>query len=191
MPSLATPPRRSRGRLAPRAPSLSARAQCTAHAANGAPGPASCGPPVPTTLSRPPMGPWPTAAGLARCPGYPLSDTHRSQPRSQPVNRAPAPLQMGFEPTFPPTAKRPPFCQFDYPPNSHYTDPGVPWAGITPPPNHSSHHAFHNHSIHSDPLASLTQHVSISLFHSHVSLNSAILLTTSPNYLVLPRHPLN
>ena len=41
------------------------------------------------------------------------SDTHHSQPRSQPVNRAPAPLQTGFEPTFPPTAKRPPFCQFD------------------------------------------------------------------------------
>ena len=31
----------------------------------------------------------------ARCPGYPLSDTHHSQPRSQPVNRAPAPLQTG------------------------------------------------------------------------------------------------
>jgi len=44
VPSLATPPRCSRGRLAPRAPSLGARAQCTAHAANGAPGPASCGP---------------------------------------------------------------------------------------------------------------------------------------------------
>ena len=50
---------------------------------------------------------------LARCPGYPLSDTHRSQPRSQPVNRAPALLQAGIEPTSPPTAKRPPFCQFD------------------------------------------------------------------------------
>ena len=79
-------------------------------------------------IPAPPLGPWPTAAKavptarfplpesdsrLARCPGYPLSDTHRSQPRSQPVNRAPAPLQTGFEPTFPPTEKRPPFCQFD------------------------------------------------------------------------------
>ena len=90
-----------------------------------------------------PHGPLSYRGRLARCPGYPLSDTHRSQPRSQPVNRAPAPLQNWFEPTFPPTAKRPPFCQFNEPTNSHYTDPGVPWVGITPPPNHSSHHAFH------------------------------------------------
>ena len=59
-----------------------------------------------------PTGPLAYRGRLARCPGYPLSDTHRSPPRSQPVNRAPAPLQTGFEPTFPPTAKRPPFCQF-------------------------------------------------------------------------------
>ena len=102
------PPLRSRGRLAPWAPSLGTRAQCTAHAANGAPGHASCGHPCPLRYPGPP---W--ALGLPRptslCPGYPLSDTHRSQPRSQPVNRAPAPLQAGFEPTFPPTAKRPPF----------------------------------------------------------------------------------
>ena len=58
-------------------------------------------------------GPLAYRGRLARCPGYPLSDTHHSQPRSQPVNRAPAPLQMGIEPTFPPTAKRHPFCQFD------------------------------------------------------------------------------
>ena len=60
-----------------------------------------------------PHGPLAYRGRLARCTGYPLSDTHRSQPRSQPVNRAPAPLQTGFEPTFAPTAKRPPFCQFD------------------------------------------------------------------------------
>ena len=49
-------------------------------------------------------------------------------------------------------------------------DPGVPWAGITPPPNLSSHHAFHIRSKHTDPLASLTQHVSItfkSSTHTH------------------------
>ncbi len=105
VPSLATPHRRSRGRLAPRAPSLGTRAHCTAHAAYGAPGPASAGHPCPLHYPGPP---W--ALGLpARCPGYPLSDTHRSQPRSQPVNSAPAPLQAGFEPTSPPTAKRLPF----------------------------------------------------------------------------------
>ena len=60
-----------------------------------------------------PNGPLAYRGRLARCPGYPLSDTHHSQPRSQPVNRAPAPLQTGFEPKFPPTAKRPQFCQFD------------------------------------------------------------------------------
>ncbi len=60
-----------------------------------------------------PHGPLAYHGRLARCPGYPLSDTHLSQPRSQPVNRAPAPLQMGIEPTSPPTTKRPPFCQFD------------------------------------------------------------------------------
>ena len=113
VPSLATPPRRSRGRLAPRAPSLGARAQCTAHAANGAPGPASCGPTCAHYAIPAPLGPLAYRGRLARCPGYPLSDTHRSQPRSQPVNRTPAPLQTGFEPTFTPTAKRPPFCQFD------------------------------------------------------------------------------
>ncbi len=112
-PALATPPQRSRGRLAPRAPSLGARAQCTAHAANGAPGPASCGPTRAHYAIPAPLGPLAYRGRLAWCPGYPLSDTHRSQPRSQPVNRAPAPLQTGFEPTFAPTAKRPPFCQFD------------------------------------------------------------------------------
>ncbi len=44
VPSMATPPRCSRGRLAPRAPSPGAHAHDTAHAAIGAPGPASCGP---------------------------------------------------------------------------------------------------------------------------------------------------
>ena len=29
------------------------------------------------------------------------------------VNRAPAPLQAGIEPTLPPTAKRLPFCKFE------------------------------------------------------------------------------
>ena len=33
-----------------------------------------------------PHGPLAYHGRLARCPGYPLSDTHRSQPRSQPVN---------------------------------------------------------------------------------------------------------
>ena len=42
-----------------------------------------------------PHGPLAYRGRLARCLGYPLSDTHRSQPRSQPVNRAPAPLQAG------------------------------------------------------------------------------------------------
>ena len=35
-----------------------------------------------------PHGPLAYRGRLARCPGYPLSDTHLSQPRSQPVNRA-------------------------------------------------------------------------------------------------------
>ena len=90
-----------------------ARAHDTAHMANGAPGPASCGPTRAHYSIPAPTGPLAYRGRLARCLGYPLSDTHRSQPRSQPVNRAPAPLQMGFEPTSPPTAKRPPFCQFD------------------------------------------------------------------------------
>ncbi len=112
VPSLATPPRRSRGRLVPRAPSLGARAQCTAHAATGAPGPASCGPTRAHYAIPAPTGPLAYRGRLARCPGYPLSDTHLSQPRSQPVNRAPAPLKTGFGPTLAPTTKRLPFCQF-------------------------------------------------------------------------------
>jgi len=63
VPSLATPPRRSRGRLAPRAhfprvpvpttlPTRPLVLQVPLHA----------GPPVPTSLSRPLLGPWPTAA---------------------------------------------------------------------------------------------------------------------------------
>ena len=75
--------------------------------------PASCGRTRAPYAIPAPHGPLAYRGQLARCPGYPLSDTHRSQPRSQPVNRAPAPLQTGFEPTFPPTTKRPLFCQFD------------------------------------------------------------------------------
>ena len=113
VPYPATPPQRSRGRLAPRAPFL------------GSPVPTHC----PRGLRHPgprtqqvtraryaipaPHGPLAYHGRQARCPGYPLSDTHRSQPRSQPVNRAPAPLQTGIEPTSPPTAKRLPFCQFN------------------------------------------------------------------------------
>ena len=78
-------PRCSRGRLAPRAPSLGARAQCTAHVANGAPGPASCGPTRAHYAIPAPHGPLAYCGRLARCPGYPLSDTHHSQPRSQPI----------------------------------------------------------------------------------------------------------
>ena len=61
VPSLATPPQRPRGRLAPRAPSLGTHALCTAHAANGAPGPASTGHPCPLRYPGPP---W--ALGLPR-----------------------------------------------------------------------------------------------------------------------------
>ena len=62
------------------------------------------------------------------------------------------------------------FVNLTNPANSLYTDPRVPWAGLTPPPNHSSHHAFHIRSIHTDLLASLTQqaHVSTSL-SSHIA----------------------
>ena len=81
---LATPPRCSRGRLAPRTPSRGARAQDTAHAAIAAPGPASCGPTRALYAMPAPLGPLADRGRLARCPGYPLSDTHRSQPRSQP-----------------------------------------------------------------------------------------------------------
>ena len=70
VPSLATPPQRSRGRPASRAPSLSTRAHCTAHAAYGAPGPASAGHPCPLRYPGPP---W--ALGLSRptspVPGVP------------------------------------------------------------------------------------------------------------------------
>ena len=70
VPSMATPPQRSRGRLAPQAPSLGIRAQCTAHAATGAPGPASAGHPYPLRYPGPP---W--ALGLQRptspVPGVP------------------------------------------------------------------------------------------------------------------------
>ena len=65
-----TPPQRSRGRLVPRAPSLRTRAQCTAHVAYGAPGPASAGHPCPLRYPDPP---W--ALGLPRptspVPGVP------------------------------------------------------------------------------------------------------------------------
>ena len=87
-----------------------ARAHDTAHAAIGAPGPASCGPTRAHYAIPAPLGPVAYRGRLARCPGCPLSDTHRSQPRSKPVNRTPAPLQTGFGPTLAPTAKRLPFC---------------------------------------------------------------------------------
>ena len=105
VPSLATPPQRSRGRLAPGplpwvpAPNALPTWPMAPRA------PQHAGHPCPL---RYPSPHW-TLGRLERCPGYPLSDTHRSQPRSQPVNRAPAPLQTGFEPTSPPTTKRPPF----------------------------------------------------------------------------------
>ena len=89
-----------------------ARAHDTAHAAIGATGPASCGPTRAHYAILAPLGPSAYRGRLVRCPGCPLSDTHRSQPRSQPVTRTPAPLQRGFGPTLAPTAKRPPFCKF-------------------------------------------------------------------------------
>ena len=64
VPSLATTPQHSRGRLAPRAPSLGTRAQCTAHAANGTPGPASAGHPCALRYPGPPWAlglPWLTS----------------------------------------------------------------------------------------------------------------------------------
>ena len=92
VPSLATPPQRSRGRLSPQAPFRGS--PVPSHCPRGLwrPGPRISGSPVPTTY---PGAPW--ALGLPRptSPVHPLSDTHLSQPRSQPVNRAPAPLQMG------------------------------------------------------------------------------------------------
>ena len=108
-----TPPQRSRGRLSPRAPFRGS--PMPSHCPRGLwrPGPRISGSPVPTALSWPPHGPLAYHGRRARCPGYPLSDTHLSQPRSQPVNRAPAPLQTGIEPTSPPTATRLPFCQFE------------------------------------------------------------------------------
>ncbi len=69
----------------------------------------------------------------------------------------------GFRAYIPTNSKTTSIFQFHSPANSLYTDPGVPWAGITPPPNHSSHHAFHIRSTHTDPLASLTHHVLITL----------------------------
>ena len=78
VPSMATPPRCSRGRLAPRAPSPGARAHDTAHVANGAPGPASCGPTRAHYTIPAPHGPLAYHSRLTLCPGYPLSDTHRS-----------------------------------------------------------------------------------------------------------------
>ena len=62
VPSLATPPQRSRGRLAPRAPFRGS--PVPTHCSRGLwrPGPRISGSPVPTTLSRPPIGPWPTVA---------------------------------------------------------------------------------------------------------------------------------
>ena len=107
VPSMATPPRCSRGRLAPRAPFP--WCPCPRHCPRGywryGPRFMRAHYAIPA-----PLGPLAYHGRLVRCPGCPLSDTHRSQPRSQPVNRTPAPLQTGFEPTLAPTAKRLPFC---------------------------------------------------------------------------------
>ena len=54
-----------------------ARAQFTAPVAYGAPGPASAGHPCPLPIPAP-HGPLAYHGRLARCPGCPLSDTHRS-----------------------------------------------------------------------------------------------------------------
>ena len=54
VPFPATPPQRSRGRLAPRAPFLGSPVPRTAHVAYGAPGPAHSRSPVPTTYPGPP-----------------------------------------------------------------------------------------------------------------------------------------
>ena len=68
-----------------------AHAHDTAHAAIGSLGPTSCGPTHAHYAIPAPLGPLAYRGRLVRCPGCPLSDTHRSQPCSQPINRTPAP----------------------------------------------------------------------------------------------------
>ena len=128
-----------------------------------------------------PGPPW--AIGLPRPT---LSDTYRSQPRSQPVNRAPAPLQMGFEPTFPPTANDLHFVNLTNP-LTHITLTlgSLVWESLLPPITHHTMHSTFTPYTQTRWPYSLIKYI----FHSstHIpSLITAILLTASPNYLVIP-----
>jgi len=70
--------------------------------------------------------------------------------------------------------------------NIKLTPGSLGWESLLPPLIHS-HHAFHIHSIHTQARWPILTHYTFSF---HFSIHS-ILCLCSPNYLVLPRHPLN
>ena len=120
-------------------------------------GPRISGSPVPSTLSWPPMGPWPTAADLPVARG-----THSAILTIR--SHAPNPSTGLLHPSKMGSSLHSHQQQNDF----HFVNLANPLTHITLtpgslgresllPPNHSSHHAFHIHSIHSDLLAPLTQ----------------------------------
>ena len=78
---------------------------------------------------------------------------------------------------FPTNSKTTSICQFNYPLTHFKLDPGDPWAGITPPPNHSTHHALPIHSKHTQTrwAHSLIIHLVSHNSPTHTPLNTAIL----------------
>jgi len=143
--------------------------------------------PVPSTLSRS-LGPLAYSGRLPQCPGCPLLGTQLPKPRSQPVNFTLAPLQMGIVPSLNINNKTTIlFVNLSNPLTNIKLTPGsLGWESLLPPLIHS-HHAFHIHSIHTQARWPILTHYTFSF---HFSIHS-ILCLCSPNYLVLPRHPLN
>ena len=183
MPFPATPPQRSRGRLAPRAPFLGSPVPRTAHAAYGAPGPAHSGSPVPATYPGPPMGPWPTTADKPGARG-----THSAILTVR--SHAPNPSTGLLHPSKRVSSLHSHQQQNDFHfvnlinPLTHLTlTPGsLGRESLLPPITHRTMHSTIAPNTQTRWPHSLNMfHTTHQLFNTHTSLTSAILLTTSPN----------
>ena len=193
VPSLATPPQRSRGRLASQAPFRGSPVPLHCPRGPWRPGPASAGHPCPLRYPGPP---W--ALGLPRptspVPGVPTKQNSTSH------SHTPSPSTGLLHPSEWVSSLHSPQQQNDLHfvnltnPLTHFTlTPGsLGRESLLPPITHRTMHSpitpFTQtrwpHSLNMSPPHN-------SSTHTHTSLNPSILLTASPNYLVLPRHPLH
>ena len=172
--------------------SLSEGRPCPVHCLRGIrrPGPRISGSPVPTMLSRPP---W--ALGLRRptspVPGVPTqrySPFVATLPTRQQGSCTPPKWVRAYIPTNSKTTSI--FVNLTHPLTHIILTPGsLGRESLLPPITHRTMHstitpytqARWPHSLNMSPPRNSS---------THTSLFTAILLTTSPNYLVLPRHPL-